>query len=342
MATLYVIEPGSRIEKEYQRILVTKEDKVLQSVPARLVDEVVLVGSAGATTQAMLSLLDQGTGMTLITQTGRLRGRLQPLGSPNLGLRKLQYLAVEQQALRARVIQSILLGKLKNSRVMSMRIIRNLTRQNSPELLSLCQQLTRIEEAIRAVPQTTDENSLRGLEGSAAKAYFAIFKAGLNWDDEHAFTKRNRRPPKDPINVLLSLGYTLCSDALFTACEVVGLDPFCGFLHTDKYGRPSLALDLVEEFRSIVVDSVVLRLVNKHMIKPSHFDYSDAENGQVILKANGMRTFLREYNRRLNTEIFHPLAERPIAYRKCFEVQARQIRKIIEGIQQDYIPLTVR
>jgi CRISPR-associated protein Cas1 len=341
MATLYVIEPGSRIEKEYQRILVTKEDKVLQSVPARLVDEVVLIGSAGATTQSMLSLLDQGTSMTIITQSGRLRGRLQALESPNLGLRKQQYLAAERQAFRIHIVKSILLGKLKNSRVMSMRIIRKFS-GNRDELAKLERQLTRIEEAIEAIPNTNDENRLRGLEGSAAKAYFAIFKAGLNWDDEHAFTKRNRRPPKDPVNVLLSLGYSLCSDALLTACEVVGLDPFCGFLHTEQSGRPSLALDLVEEFRSIIVDSVVLRLVNKHMIKPSHFEYSTGNGDQVILKSKGMKSFLREYNRRLNTTIFHTLAGRSIAYRKCFEVQARQIRKMIEGSQQDYLPLTVR
>lgn len=341
MATLYVIEPGSRIEKEYQRILVTKEDKVLQSVPARLVDEVVLVGSAGATTQAMLSLLDQGTGMTIITQSGRLRGRLQPLESPNIGLRKLQYLAAEQQAFRIHVVKSILLGKLKNSRVMSMRIIRKFA-GTGDELTVLRRQLSRIEEAIEAIPKTTDENILRGLEGSAAKAYFTIFKAGLHWDDEHGFTKRNRRPPKDPVNVLLSLGYTLCSDALFTACEVVGLDPYCGFLHTEQYGRPSLALDLVEEFRSIVVDSVVLRLVNKHMIKPDQFEYSNEGEDKVFLKSKGMKSFLREYNSRLNTTIFHPVAGRSIAYRKCFEVQARQIRKMVEGSQQDYIPLTLR
>lgn len=342
MPTLYVIEPGSRIEKEYQRILVTKEDKVLQSVPARLVDEVVLVGSAGATTQALLSLLDQGVGFSMVTQSGRLRARLRPVDAPNLLLRRRQYAVVEDKDFRIGVTRSILLGKLKNSRVMSMRIIRKLMKRSDPNQPFLMSQLARIETSIQQVPATADDNTLRGLEGAAAKAYFAIFRAGLNRDEFQEFTKRTRRPPKDPVNVLLSLGYSLCADALFTACEVVGLDPYCGFLHTDTYGRPSLALDLLEEFRSIIVDSVVLRVINKHIIKPSHFAYSDEGIEGIVLKNVGMKRFLGEFNRRLNTEIHHPIAGRSLSYRKCFEVQARQVRKMIEGTQTTYFPLLAR
>jgi len=223
-----------------------------------------------------------------------------------------------------------------------MRILRSLENGSENSSVDLIPQLLRIENALKAMDDNDDEDVLRGLEGSAANAYFKVLKSGIKWQGEGAFTKRTKRPPRDPVNVLLSFGYTLCGDALFTACEVVGLDPYCGFFHAEKYGRPALALDLVEEFRSIIVDSVVLTLINKKMIKTADFEYDAGDGGRVILKNKGLKIFLNEFIKRLNTNINHPFIGKSIAYRKCFEIQARQIRKIIEGSQQDYIPLTVR
>jgi CRISPR-associated protein Cas1 len=250
--------------------------------------------------------------------------------------------ATQDAQLRIKIIKSILKGKLINSRVMAMRILRALEKRSDGNLTHLSQQCNRITKALNAIDNTDNEDVLRGLEGTAAKAYFSILKAGLNWQGEHPFTKRTKRPPKDPINVLLSLGYTLCGDALFTACEVVGLDPYCGFFHAEKYGRPALALDLIEEFRSIIVDSVVLSLINKKMIKPKDFENDQHNGNRIILRNKGLKTFLHEYNKRLSTKIFHPFIGRSLAYRKCFEIQARQLRKIIEGCQSEYVPLKVR
>jgi CRISPR-associated protein Cas1 len=145
-----------------------------------------------------------------------------------------------------------------------------------------------------------------------------------------------RRPPGDPVNAMLSLGYTLLGHNMMTALEVVGLDPYDGFFHADKYGRPALALDLVEEFRSVIVNSVVLTVVNKRMLTPD--DFRPGRKGGVILRRSGLREFLSQYTARLQTEVIHPLAGRRLTYQKCFEVQARLMRKVIEGQAEAYSP----
>jgi len=154
------------------------------------------------------------------------------------------------------------------------------------------------------------------------------------------FEKRTRRPPRDPANALLSLGYTLLTQNLMTACEVVGLDPYDGFFHADKYGRPALALDLVEEFRGPVVDSVVRLVVNKRMLGPE--DFVGGRDGGIRLSRRGLRKFLEQYTHRLNTEIIHPYYGRRLSYQKVFEVQARLMAKVIQGELDNYRPFRVR
>jgi CRISPR-associated protein Cas1 len=154
-----------------------------------------------------------------------------------------------------------------------------------------------------------------------------------------SFEKRARRPPPDPVNSLLGLGYTLLTEAMMTALEVAGLDPYIGFFHADKYGRPALALDLIEEFRAPVVDSLVLTLVNKRMVGPEDFEEgkegTEGETG-VYLNQQGRRVFFREFADRLESETLHPLAGRRLSYRKIFEVQARQAAKVISGEAEAY------
>jgi CRISPR-associated protein Cas1 len=186
--------------------------------------------------------------------------------------------------------------------------------------------------------QAVDE--IRGVEGAGTKAYFAILRNAIFWQGEKVFEKRTRRPPKDPVNSLLSYGYALLTAAIFTACEVSGLDPYCGYLHSDAYGRPSLALDLMEEFRPLIVDSIVMRLVNHRMIGERHFQSTEA--GACFLTKKGNRKFIEAFQQRLQTEIYHPMVGRNLSYQKCFEVQARMLRKVIEGKQDQYHALTVR
>ena len=359
MPTLYVTEPGSRIEKEYGRLLVTKEDEALLAVPLAQVSDVVLMGGVGATTRALLALLDQGASLSLIARGGRLRGRLIAAEARNLPLRHKQYARATDAAFCLEVSRAIVAGKLKNCRTMARRLLR-ISDRGSPiadlgsriadlgsdvdpkseiqnrksQIQNPKSPIDRINQSLAQVPAAKDLSELRGLEGMGSKAYFAVLKTALR--SGMTFETRTRRPPKDPANALLSLAYTLLTNALFTACEVAGLDAYDGFFHADKYGRPALALDLVEEFRPVVADSVVLTVVNNRMIDENDFEEGDAEEGGVYLSRRGLKTFVAQFGRRLSTHVYHPDAGRALSYQKVFEIQARRLRKCIESGEPNY------
>ncbi len=331
MPTLYVTEQGARLEKEHRRLLVTREDRVLMAVPLSRVSHVVLIGRVGMTTPAMHALLDAGVGVSLLTRTGRLRGRLLPGTGGNLSLRHAQYARAQDPAFCLAVSRAIVQGKLRNSRNGLRRLLRNRPHLDPSPLV-------RIQTSLAQLSQVRSLNELRGLEGVGARAYFGLLRQLV--PQAWAFPRRSRRPPRDPFNALLSFGYTLLTQNLLAACQVVGLDPFDGFFHGDKYNRPALALDLAEEFRSPVVDSVVLDLVNHRRLVPE--DLRPGRDGGYYLEKAGMRRFLWAYNRRLHQAVYHPRAGRSLSYQKIFEVQARLLRKVIEGEEVHYRPFLRR
>jgi len=331
MATMYVTEQGARIEKEYRRLLVTKEDEVLLRTPLSHVSHVVLVGRVGATTPALLTLLDAGVGLTLISRTGKLRGHLTPPVAKNIPLRHHQYERAQDPAFCLEVARAVVGGKLRNQRTLARRLCRSRTGVDDTLV-------ERITAAIKGAATAEDMATLRGLEGAGARAHFGILRQAL--EPGWCFEKRVRRPPTDPVNALLSLAYTLLGSSLMAALEVVGLDPYDGFFHADKYGRPALALDLVEEFRSVIADSVVLTLVNKDILEVDNFE--KAAKGGVCLRQKGLRKFFQQYTARLNTKVLHPLAGRRLTYQQVFEVQARLMRKVIEGGIDRYRPFVAK
>lgn len=332
MPTLYVTETGARLEKEYKRILVvSKDDEVLLNVPLVHVNDVVLVGSVGVTTPAMQSLLEAGVSLSIISRAGRLLGRLLPPSAGNIFLRHQQYKRSEDSAFCFQIAKTIVLGKLKNQRTLAQRLLRKNKQVPKTEL-------DKISQAIFKVEKETTLAGLRGHEGISAKTYFQIFRSSLQADFH--FEKRTRRPPKDPANALLSFGYSLLTQNMMTALEIVGLDPYDGFFHADVYGRPALALDLVEEFRSLIVDSVVLTLINNRILTTTDFD--SVPPAGIYLKPQALKKFLSKYNERLQTEVMHPSAKRAITYQKCFEVQARQLRYVIEGKAEKYTPFLTK
>jgi len=323
MATLYVTEPGAQVEKEYRHLLVVKDDETLLRAPLADVSHVVLVGQGvGVTTPALHALLGAGAGVSLVNRSGALLGRLTPPSGKNLELRRRQYARAADPAFCLAFARQVVVGKLENYRALALRWSRR------SASCQLAPQLARLKEALAPAEHATDLATLRGLEGAGSKAYFAVFRACLRPD--FTFEKRTRRPPRDPTNALLSLGYTLLGEAIATALEVVGLDPYEGLYHADKYGRPALALDLLEEFRGPVADSVALTLINKRMLTPD--DFEEAQVGEqtgVYLKRAGLAVYLREFSERLQATFTHPLAGRPLTYQKCLEVQARQAAKLV-------------
>lgn len=331
MATLYVTEQGARLEREHRRLLVTQDDQVLLAVPLSRVSHVVLIGQVGMTTPAIHALLDAGIGVSLLSRTGRLRGRLVAGSGGNLALRHAQYARAADPAFCLAVSRFIVQGKLRNSRNGLRRLLRRRPHVNPGPL-------ERLAESLARVPHAASLDELRGLEGLSARAYFSLVRQIV--PPEWTFPRRSRRPPRDPFNALLSFGYTLLTQNLLAACEIVGLDPYDGFFHSDKYNRPALALDLVEEFRNPVVDSLVLDLVNHGRLTPDDLR-PDRKEGYYLTQ-DGVKRFLWAYNRRLNTSVYHPRAARSLSYQKIFEVQARLLRRVIEGREAVYQPFLRR
>jgi CRISPR-associated protein Cas1 len=328
---MYVTEQGARIEKEYRRILVTKDDEVLMRVPLARISHVVLVGRVGATTPALHALLRAGVGLSLISRTGRLRGRLVPPTGKNIPRRHTQYARAQDADFCLGVGQAIVGGKLRNQRTMARRVCR--TRPEIDE-----SPIEEITAAIKATTAAADLAEIRGQEGRGARAYFRILRQAI--PQAWGFERRARRPPPGPANALLSLGYTLLTQNMIAAAEIVGLDPYDGLFHADKHGRPALALDLEEEFRSIIVDSVVLTVINKELLTPD--DFCPGRQGGVRLKREGLRAFFRQYGKRIHTRVVHPRLERRLTYQQCFEVQARLLAKVVEGEKETYVPFLTR
>jgi len=247
-----------------------------------------------------------------------LLGRLTPPSFRNIPLRHQQYRRATDPIFCLELSKAIVGGKLRNQRTLARRLCRAQPRLDSGTV-------NYITHALKQVEQVKNMETLRGLEGSAARVYFVLLRHALppEWESH----RRSRRPPQDPFNALLSLGYTLLGQSMMTAIEVVGLDAYDGFFHADKYGRPALALDLIEEFRSVMVDAVVIAVIRKRILKPNDF----LKSGEgVFLKPQALRRFLAQYIARLQTEVIHPLAGRRLTYQKCLEVQARLLRKTIE------------
>ncbi len=185
----------------------------------------------------------------------------------------------------------------------------------------------------------TPLETILGMEGSGSAAYFQCFGKLMSNQKQWPFARRIKRPPTDPVNSLLSFGYSLLTNQVASAVQLVGFDHFVGFLHSSFYGRPSLALDLIEEFRPIIVDSVVLTLLNNRMLAP---DYFVVELGAYRLKQERRKVFFTKFEERLNEEITHPIFGYKVTYRRCIELQARLIAKFVTGEIDEYPPFIVK
>ncbi|MCS7259671.1 MAG: CRISPR-associated endonuclease Cas1 [Anaerolineae bacterium] len=334
MPPLYVVEQGAKIQKESRRLVVTKDEQVLQSVPLIKVEQVLIFGNVAITTPALVYLMHQGIDVIFCDQHGHYRGRVVGEMSGHSELRRWQYRRVDDPNFAVSTARAIVHAKLHNTRTLLLRYQRE---HPHPELQRA---IERLGELLQQSERARSLNSLRGVEGAGAAAYFGVFRHLLR-DPVWEFSGRMRRPPGDPVNVLLSFGYTLLVRYLESAVAAVGLDPYLGCLHGDAHKRPSLALDIAEEFRCVVVDSVVLRCVNSGLIRPENFSRQDDPARPVLLDEAGRNVFIREFEARLATTFTHPLANERVTYRRCFELQAREMARAMQS-GTSYRPFMVR
>lgn len=332
---LYVVEQGSKLSRESRRVVVTKNGETLAQAPVIQVSQVIVFGNVQITTPALRLLLDEGVDVVLLSETGRFYGRLVGAPGGHGALRVNQVLCSQDVAFALRTAQQMVRGKLHNIRVFLQRYAR---RQNSEIVHSAA---IGVDRLLERVPRTTQHSSLLGVEGQGTAIYFGVWKNLLQppW----RFDGRVRRPPTDPVNVLLSFGYTVLLQNILGAVLTAGLDPFVGFLHRLEYNRPSLALDLMEEFRPLIVDSVVLRCLNNGIIQAGHFAEGDEER-PIVLAPEGIRLFIRELETRFTQAFKHPVTGEQVTYRRLFLLQAYALARSLDpaGGQPPYTPFLAR
>jgi CRISPR-associated protein Cas1 len=328
---LYITEPGSVVGVDGGRLTVSKHREQLASV--RLIDvlHVAAYGNVQVTAQAMRELFSRDIDVFHLTGGGWLLGLTTGLPSKNVMLRIQQVTAAAQGRLDEP--RRMVAGKIRNCRV--------LLRRNGGE--AVARRVAQLGALASRAESVEDAASLLGVEGTAARLYFEAFPSLLTAAEAlpgPAFGGlRNRRPPTDAVNCLLSFCYGLLTKEMLAACLAVGFDPYIGLYHRPRFGRPALALDLAEEFRPLLADSTVLTLVNHREVCASDFV---VRAGAVTLTADGRKAVIRAWERRMSTEVRHPLFGYEVSYRRAVELQARILAARLMGELPAYEPLVTR
>ncbi len=338
MSTLYLVEQHSLVRREAEYLVVQVPEDKSQGTPKRRVevplikvDQVVVVGDVTLTASALQALLEKQVEISFLSWQGEFKGRLTPELSKNSLIRIEQHRAHNDQERRLALAKQFVRGKLVNMRTSLMRYNRKLASRKVEDGVA---QLKRI---IEQVSEAGDVGTLLGFEGSGTATYFGLFSELLKYD--LGFQRRTKRPPTDPINAALSFGYTILANNVSAAIQSVGLDPFVGYLHSSQYGKPALALDLMEEFRPLVVDSVVLTAVNNRVLQSRDFT---EELGTYRFTDPARRDFLRKLEERMSTTIVHPVFNYQATYRRCLELQVRLLAKYLTGDVPEYSSFIVR
>jgi CRISP-associated protein Cas1 len=329
--TVYVTTPGALVRSKGDRLRVEDGDTLLANLHLHRVRQVVCVGRVGVTSALIHRAVTDDIRLIWLDDTGRYAGRLATLEGGDIEVRLAQYRAAGQDRTALRLARHFVAGKITNMRVGLLRAARA---QHQADLADHSSRLAALRQAALAA---TNHTEIMGYEGAATRDYFDAFGRilGPDW----AFTHRQRRPPPDPVNAMLSFGYTLLAAEATAACEVANLDPHLGFLHAPRRGRPSLALDLIEEFRPVLIDATVIRLTRTGQLTPADFTTTDLG---CRMTDDARRTFLAAYETRMLTLVHHPAEQRRIPWRQALAAQAHQISGVLTDRIPDYRPVIWR
>ncbi len=333
--TLFVTTEGSYLSKDGQAVAVLLEKKTILRVPLHNLDSIVCFGRIGCSPILMGACAEAGVRISFLSEHGKFRAAVVGYTSGNVLLRREQYRAADDDQKTLSIARTIVLGKLANCRSVLLRAARDT--ENSERSEKLQSTAKRLAGDITSVQNTITTDQLRGYEGESATTYFGAFNLLLSQPESaFAFTKRTRRPPMDPINALLSFVYTLLMLDARSACEASGLDAAVGFLHRDRPGRPSLALDLMEEFRPFLADRLVFSLINRKQVNAKGFE--TLENGAVTMNDETRKTILIAYQQRKQETITHPFLDEKTSVGLLVHLQARLMARLLRGDLDAYPP----
>lgn len=330
MTTLYIVEYGSQLRVQHQQFQILKQKKLLFQAPAREIQNIIIFGYCHLSSGVVQTALFRHIPITYYSSKGYYLGCLQfKLQSKATYLRE-QVKQCQNNVFVRQQAEMIVRAKLNNARVLLMRL-----RSRRPNEKTT-QAITELKKIIKCLDLHPPLESLRGYEGKGASIYFS----GLSYlfQGEFSFTQRTLRPPKDPINSLLGFGYTLLCQHLISTIQLAGLHTDFGNLHTVRDNHPALVLDLMEEFRAQIVDSLVIYLVNQKIFSLQDFTLPD-ERGGVYLKQESLKIFLKHWSNKLSTKLTHPQTRRKVSLRTCMELQVKEYISCLTGKSEKYRPM---
>ncbi len=331
--TLYVTTPDKYLSLDGENIVLYAKDNTTARVPLHNIEDIVVFGGRGASPALMNKCTEDNIGLTFMSHSGKFLARAEGAVSGNVYLRREQFRIADDEKRSLAIAKNFIIGKLYNSRYVIERAVRDHPLQVDIDKLKSRSEL--LSQAIVKCQNVSDIDTLRGIEGESAQLYFSVFDEFiLQQKDDFHFETRSKRPPLNNVNALLSFSYSMATGMCTSALETVGLDPYVGFMHTDRPGRRSLALDLVEEFRAIMCDRFVISLINKRVI--SNSDFEKKEDGAVLLNDNGRKVFLTQWHNRKVDIVTHPFLKEKIEWGLLPYVQALLLSRYIRGDLDEY------
>ena len=333
--TLYITSGNRYLSLDGENVVVLEEQQEIGRIPLHNLQAIVTFGYTGASPALMGACAQRNIELSFMSGNGRFLARVTGEVKGNVTLRKQQYRVSDDREKSIKIARNFILGKVYNSRWVLERACRDYAmRLDTEQIKKKSHYLTQSVKNIR-ICENSDE--LLGLEGEAASVYFSVFdELILQQKDDFYFHGRNKRPPLDNVNAMLSFAYSLLASMCGSALEAVGLDPYVGFFHTDRPGRMSLALDLMEEFRSIMADRFVLTLINKRIMKSDHF--MKKENGAVIMSNEGRKLFISAWQSKKQETITHPFLGEKIEWGMAPYAQSMLLARYLRGDIDEYPP----
>jgi len=333
--TLYITSFERYLSLDGENVVISADKTEIGRVPLHNLERIMIFGASGASPALMGKCVAESRELVFMSRNGKFLARVEGEVNGNVLLRRKQYRTADDPTASLDIARNMILSKLYNSRWTLERTIRDHPMRVDTALFK--DKSMYLKNSIDLTLSANSHDSLRGIEGEAASVYFSVFDDMiLQQKDDFRYNGRNRRPPLDRVNAMLSFAYSLCTGMCTSALEAVGLDPYVGFLHTDRPGRRSLALDLLEEFRALMCDRFVLTLINKKIISPYHFDIR--EDKAVLLNDDGRRVFLTAWQNRKDDEIKHPFLDEKVEWGMIPYTQALLLARYLRGDLDSYPP----
>ncbi len=333
--TLYVTREGGYLSLDGENVVIFDNETELGRLPLHNLEGIVSFGYRGTSPALMGACAERNISLCYVTPQGKFLARVTGNVRENVLLREQQYASSMDENKSLEIAKNCIAGKIYNGRWVLERMVRDHEMQvNAEQIKHVSGQM---KQSLELVKNVKSKEQLRGVEGEAAKLYFSVFdEMILQQKKDFVFQKRSKRPPLDNVNAMLSFTYTLLTNMVASALETVGLDPYIGYLHTDRPGRASLALDLVEEFRAVFADRFVLSLINRKMVCKK--DFTKKENGAVLLSDDARKIILTEWQNRKKESITHPYLKEKVEWGMVPYVQAMLLARYLRGDLDGYPP----